>query len=497
MNINPLTAIDFYKTDHRRQYPEGTTEVYSNFTPRSGRLAKVWRETYDNKVVFFGLQYFIQHFLIDAWNEQFFQKPKAKVLEGYKRRMDYSLGKDAVDVSHIGALHDLGYLPLKIKSLPEGTRSPIGVPLLTIVNTHPDFFWLTNYIESVISCYLWKPVTSATIAFEYKRLLTEYAIKTGTPLEFVQFQAHDFSFRGMSGLQDSALSAAAHLTSFFGTDTVSGIDLVEDYYHINAESSPVGFSVPATEHSVMCMGMKDQEIETFRRLIQDLYPSGIVSIVSDTWDFWKVITEYTVELKNLILSRDGKVVIRPDSGDPVKIICGDPDSAIGSPEYKGAIECLWDVFGGTQTQTGHKMLDSHIGLIYGDSITLERAEAILKLLEAKGFSSGNVVFGVGSFTYQYVTRDNFGFAMKATSGIVNGQRRDIFKDPKTDSGTKKSAKGLLRVEKENDTLVLYDRQTEEQEQMGILECVFLNGELKKMSSLQDIRERISSDLKKL
>lgn len=492
MFINPLTAIDFYKTDHRRQYPQGTTEVYANFTPRSGKLGKVVHATYDNKIVFFGLQYFIKDYLINAWNEQFFKKDKAKVVAAYKRRMDYSLGKDAIDVAHIAALHDLGYLPIKIKALPEGTHVPIGVPVLTIVNTHPDFFWLTNYIESVISCYLWKPITSATIAFEYKKLLKEYALKTGTPLDFIQFQAHDFSLRGMSSLQDSALSGTAHLTSFWGTDSVPAIDLAEDYYDADAEKEMIGGSVPATEHSVMCMGMQDGELATFRRLINELYPSGIVSIVSDTWDFWKVVTEYTVELKNEILARDGKVVIRPDSGDPVKIVVGDPDAPKSSPEYKGAIECLWEVFGGTMTDKGYKMLDSHIGLIYGDSITLERAGNILKGLEAKGFCSGNIVFGVGSYTYQYVTRDNFGFAMKATSGVVNGERRDIFKDPKTDSGTKRSAKGLLRVESDGKTLILHDRQTKEQEEQGVLETVFADGKLTKSQSLSQIRARVDA-----
>ncbi len=494
MYINPLTAIDFYKTDHRRQYPEGTTEVYANFTPRSSRLAKVLNEVYDNKIVFFGLQYFIKDFLINAWNEQFFKKNKVIVVAAYKRRMDMALGKDAIDVSHIAALHDLGYLPIKIKALPEGTRVPIGVPVLTIVNTHPEFFWLTNYLESVISCYLWKPVTSATTAFEYKRLLLEYAEKTGAPKDFIQFQAHDFSFRGMSSLQDSALSGLAHLTSFWGTDSVPSIDLAEDYYGADADIEMIGCSVPATEHSVMCMGMQDGELATFRRLICNLYPNGVVSIVSDTWDFWRVVTEYTLVLKNEILSRDGKLVIRPDSGDPVKIVAGDPEAAKDSPEYKGAIECLWDIFGGTITDKGYKMLDSHIGLIYGDSITLERAQAILKRLEAKGFCSGNIVFGVGSYTYQYVTRDNFGFAMKATSGVVNGERRDIFKDPKTDSGTKKSAKGLLRLELVENNIVLYDKQNEEQENMGLLEIVFIDGKLTKDICLSEIRKTIDSEL---
>lgn len=492
MYINPLTAIDFYKTDHRRQYPTGTTEVYSNFTPRSGKLAKVIKETFDNKIVFFGLQYFLQDFLINAWNTHFFKQPKQTVVARYKRRMDTSLGKDAIDIAHIAALHDLGYLPLKVKALPEGMRVPIGVPVLTIVNTHPDFFWLTNYIETIISSYLWKPCTSASTAFEYKRLLTRYALKTGAPKDFVQFQAHDFSFRGLSSLQDAALSGAAHLTAFWGTDTVPAIDLVEDYYHADAEKELIGCSVPATEHSVMCMGMEDGELATFKRLITELYPSGIVSIVSDTWDFWRVVTEYTVVLKKEILAREGKVVLRPDSGDPVKIVAGDPEAPVGSPEYKGAIECLWEIFGGTHTDKGYKVLDSHIGLIYGDSITLERAQAILARLEEKGFASTNIVFGVGSYTYQYVTRDNFGFAMKATSGVVNGQRRDIVKDPKTDSGTKKSAKGLLRVEQQGNSIRLFDGQTEQQEATGLLEVVFMDGVIIRPVSLAEIRGRIDA-----
>lgn len=494
MNINPLTAIDFYKADHRRQYPDGTSEVYSNLTPRSSRLAMVLPEYFDNTVVFFGLQYFIKHFLIEAWNEQFFKKNKDKVVRKYKRRMDAALGKNTIDCGHIAALHDLGYLPLKIKALPEGANVRIGVPLLTIVNTKPEFFWLTNYIESVLSCYIWKSITSATTAFQYKQLFTDYSLKTGADLEAVMFQVHDFSFRGMGSLQDSALSDAAHLTSFWGTDTVAGIDLVEDYYCADAEKEPVGFSVPATEHSVMCMGEKLNELETFRRLIEDVYPSGIVSIVSDTWDFWKVVTEYVTQLKDKVLARDGKVVIRPDSGDPLKIICGDPDAEKDSPVYKGAIECLWDVFGGTLTKQGFKQLDPHVGLIYGDSITLERAKNILEGLKQKGFSSGNVVFGVGSFTYQYVTRDNFSLAMKATSGVVKSQRREIFKDPITDSGTKKSAVGLLRVEVENNNYVLYDQQTEEQEQQGELETIFEDGNLVKEVSLSNIRERLSTRL---
>lgn len=492
IKINPLNAIDFYKADHRRQYPMGTEYVYANFTPRSSRLAKMLPD-FDDKIVFFGLQGFIKHFLIETWNEGFFNQPKAKVVAAYKRRMDNSLGEGAVPVEHIEALHDLGYLPLKIKALEEGSRVNIKVPVLTIINTDPNFFWLTNYIETVLSAELWKSCTTSTIAYEYKRLLTQYAEKTGVPLDFVAVQGHDFSSRGMSGIYDAAQSGVGHLTSFIGTDSVASIDYAEEYYNA---AGVVGVSVPATEHSVMCMGSEESEIETFRRLICELYPSGVVSIVSDTWDFWRVITEFSVELKSEILNRQpnalglAKVVFRPDSGDPVKIICGDPDAELDSPAYKGAVQCLWEIFGGTETAQGYKVLNERVGLIYGDSITLERAQNILKGLEAKGFASNNLVFGIGSYTYNYLTRDSFGFAVKATWGQVNGVGRELFKDPVTDSGVKKSAKGLLRVEQTNNGFELFDQQSFEQENMGVLQTVFENGQLLRECSLDQIRERL-------
>lgn len=493
IKINPLNAIDFYKADHRRQYPVGTEYVYANFTPRSSRLAKMLPD-FDDKIVFFGLQGFIKHFLIETWNEGFFNQPKAKVVAAYKRRMDNSLGEGAVPVEHIEALHDLGYLPLKIKALTEGSRVNIKVPVLTIINTDPNFFWLTNYIETVLSAELWKSCTTATIAYEYKRLLTQYAEKTGAALDFVPVQGHDFSSRGMSGIYDAAQSGVGHLTSFIGTDSVASIDYAEEYYNA---TGVVGVSVPATEHSVMCMGSEDSEIETFRRLICELYPSGVVSIVSDTWDFWRVITEFSVELKAEILNRQpnvlglAKVVFRPDSGDPVKIICGDPDAEMDSPAYKGAVQCLWEIFGGTETTQGYKVLNERVGLIYGDSITLERAQNILKGLVAKGFASNNLVFGIGSYTYNYLTRDTFGFAVKATWGQVNGVGRDLFKDPATDSGVKKSAKGLLRIEQTENGFELFDQQTAEQENMGVLQTVFENGQLLRECSLDQIRERLA------
>jgi nicotinamide phosphoribosyltransferase len=491
MTTSPILLKDGYKVGHKFQYPAGTTLVYSNLTPRKSRSAGT------NEIVFFGLQYFLKEYLIRQFKEEFFQRPKDGVVKAYARRMDNYLGKDSITYQHIADLHDLGYLPLEIKALPEGSLVPMRVPIFTIRNTKPEFFWLTNMLETVLSAVLWKPSTSATTAFEYLRTFTRFAEETvGGDLSFIPWQGHDFSFRGMSGIEDAVMSGAGHLLSFSGTDTIPAIDFLEQYYHADCEKELIGGSVPATEHSVMCMGTQDGEIKTFERLINEVYPGGIVSIVSDTWDFWQVITEFLPALKDQVLARNGKVVIRPDSGDPVKIIVGDEQAAVGSPEYKGAIECMWETFGGTVTPKGYKLLDSHIGLIYGDSITTGRQLAILEGLKRKGFASYNVVLGIGSYTYEYVTRDTFGFAMKATYGEVNGVGRDIFKDPKTDDGTKKSAKGLMQVYRNPATgkLALKDQCSWEEEAQGELKPVFRDGKLLVDWTLAEIRQRVRENL---
>lgn len=482
MKTNPLLLTDYYKVGHVFQYPHHTTLVYSNLTPRKSRFEHM------DKMVFFGLQYFIKEYLLEYFNDNFFAQPKEKVLADYKRRIVTSLGTHLSTYEHIERLHDLGYLPVEIKALPEGSKVPMKVPCLTIVNTDPEFYWLTNFIESILSAIIWQPCTSATLSHEYRKLLDGYARETGMPTEFVQWQGHDFSFRGMSSLETAITSGMGHLLSFTGTDTIPAIEALEKYYLADADKELIGGSVAATEHSVMCSGSKDGELETFKRLITEVYPSGIVSIVSDTWDLWKVCTDYLAALKEIVLQRNGKVVIRPDSGDPVKIICGDPDGK-NENERKGVVELLWDIFGGTVTSKGYKLLDAHIGAIYGDSINLQRAADICEGLKAKGFAS-QVVFGIGSYTYQYNTRDTFGMAMKATYVEVAGEGREIFKNPVTDDGTKKSATGLLQVKKENGQYVLHDKVNWQQEKDSELITVFKNGKLVKEYSLAEIRERL-------
>ena len=490
MNNTPITLLaDFYKLSHRKQYPEGTTKVYSTLTPRSNKYAP-----YSDEIVWFGLQYFIKEYLIDRFNKDFFNKPKKDVVKEYKRLVEYSLGKEYSDTKHIEELHDLGYLPIKISALPEGSLVPMRVPVMTIENTHDKFFWLTNFLETILSTTIWLPTTSATLAYSYRKILNDYAIKTTGSLAGVEFQGHDFSMRGMSSEQSTVASGAGHLLSFKGTDTIPSILFLEKYYNANIEAELVGTSIPATEHSVMCSYGKQNEKELLKHLLENVYPTGIFSVVCDTWDFWKVVTEYLPELKEVILNRNGKLVVRPDSGNPVDIICGTKAKDGNTPEEKGLIELLYETFGGEVNKEGFKVLDSHIGAIYGDSITLEIAKEICEKLYKKGFATTNVVFGIGSYSYQYATRDSFGFAVKATYAVVNSEERMLFKDPKTDSGIKKSQKGLVVVSKDKDHKYIYEdgfvNNSEYKIKDNLLRTIFFNGKLLRQTSLSEIREKL-------
>jgi len=576
--MNSILLCDGYKLSHHQQYPEGTSLVFSNFTPRSDSHAP---EGAKGGVVVFGTQMMLQ-MIHEHFAENFFKTEerflysdeprrllalKKKVLTDIKTELDFYLGGD-YDVTHFEKLWDLGYLPIEVRALGEGTICPIRVPMLTIHNTDEDFYWLPNFLETIISNLLWKPITSATLARAYKSTLSNWAFLTDIDnLEFVNWQGHDFSMRGLDSVDATISSGMGHLTSFSGTDSLPAVYGTRKYY--DAEGFVAG-SVPATEHSVMCAGSKEDELETYRRLLK-IYPTGIVSVVSDTWDLWNVITNILPQLKEEILARDGKLVIRPDSGDPVDILCGtignileveslttdhlcdsdfeefdyfkcngklyqvDKNSVeeryadygreqttlweVGydyflseielnnSSEQKGVIELLWDLFGGTVNEQGYKVLDSHIGAIYGDSITLERANKICQRLSLKGFASTNVVLGIGSFTYQYNTRDTYGMAMKATyveieenfyaspESLEPGIRtkgREIFKDPVTDNGMKKSAKGLLKVIEEKGKFILKDGITwdELEAEDNLLKIRYKDGEFFNTTTFEEIRERL-------
>lgn len=544
--MNSLFLSDGYKYGHQDQYPKGTTLVYSNFTPRTNRHAPTGCE----ELVVFGTQAGIQK-LHEDFQYNFFGRSKEVVIKEIKDTMTSYLGVP-YNTRHFEQLHDLGYLPIRIKALPEGSVVGMKTPVLTIVNTEPEFYWITNFLESILSNMLWKPMTSASIAYGYRKLLNKYAEETDKGnLGFVDWQAHDFSFRGMDSVDAVTMSGMGHLTSFKGTDSLPAVWGVKKYYF----TDNVAGSVPATEHSVMCAGSKEGELQTFARLLDTYKDYPVLSVVSDTWDLWNVITNILPQLKNKILSGNTKLVIRPDSGDPVDILCGrkiltlseaseyfnaqylsdldevyishegkiyDPyiktypdgmvwdiklEREVNEPEAKGVIELLWDLFGGTINEQGYKVLDPHIGAIYGDSITIARAQEICERLKAKGFASTNVVLGIGSFTYQYNTRDTYGFAMKATyveklelfpeegakcpgpcTEIVVGHA--IFKDPVTDDGTKKSATGLLKVYKEDGVFKLKDKCTWEEESEGELKLLYEDGIFKSLTTFTNIQNTL-------
>lgn len=586
---NPLLATDFYKAGHINQYNPLTTLIFSNFTPRSDKLFQHYTENAPKAVLVVGVQGVIQSFIMDLWNEGFFKQPKEKVVKQYKRIVEKSLNTK-ISVKHIEELHDLGYLPLEIRCLPEGTLCPIQVPVYTVHNTDKRFAWLTNYFESALSAETWKVITNATTAFNYRLLFERYADETCDNNFHVDFQGHDFAFRGLSGLYDGYGSAFGHVTVFRGTDTILAIQYAEDFY--GAEDTFVAGSIPASEHSVattnigaiiaklvatdpdfLAKSVDDQrylaEKDFLKQYATVIYPNGFASYVADSYDYWKLLTQMTRELKEEILARDGRIVFRPDSGDPVKVIAGykvvsfaeakaiireqytsgkvgwpsileenlnDVDS-IENPtqfskgdrsvfvehgfeiieqdeiyydastgelsdlpehEVKGSVEVLWEIFGGEVNTKGYKVLDSHVGLIYGDSITLTRATEIFKRLKAKGFASSNVVFGIGSYTYNYNTRDTFGFACKATGSIIDGEEILVSKEPKTDI-KKKSAKGFLKVilnpEGEYELVdgLSFGQVADEDNQ---LQVAFKDGKLERFQHLNDVRDNVTRNLVK-
>ena len=496
--INAMLYTDGYKLGHKTMYPKGMTKLYSNFTPRTN---KHFPDATEGAVVF-GIQYFIKKYLVDEFNKNFFNRPKDVVVQEYSDLLVGFLGKEMAErigTGHIAELHDLGYLPIEIKALPEGFYCPLGVPMLTITNTHKDFAWLTNYLETLISNSLWKSVNSATTSDVFKRELIRHALKTGFYNEEdtsnVDFLCHDFSMRGLCGIEDAVVVGMAHATSFCGGETVPSIIGAEYYYHADKLHECILGTIPATEHSIECSNATDFEgnpdDERYFLEMLDRFPDGFISIVADGYDYWNFIGKIVPKYKDRIMARNGRVVIRPDSGDPVKIICGDPEA--DDPLVRmGSYEFLCKTFGGNVNSKGYMELDGHIGLIYGDAITMKRQREIYAQLEAKGIAATHLVLGVGSFTYQCATRDNLGLAMKATYCEIDGQPKEIFKDPKTTvaSGmSKKSLRGLIQVTVgEGGNFVAHDRVSKADEESGFLTTVFKDGAIYSNTSLANIRE---------
>lgn len=428
--LETIMATDVYKTGHKTLYPKGLEIVFSNFTPRSGN----WAEIDTGFVVADGMRYVIKK-LKEDWQEFFDLKPFEAVLliKEYEEKIKKILGIEEFSAKHFLELYKLQYLPLEFRAVEEGTHVKYKMPVMTIHNTDKKFPWLVNYLETKISSELWPIITASTTAYQIKQTLLRYARQTGTPEEFVKYQAHDFSFRGMEGVHGAKLVGIGHLKHFEGSDTLPAI-----------LESGHGASVIATEHSIMSAGTKEKELETYRRLIEE-NPNGVLSIVSDTWDIYNVVDKILPQLKELILKRNerkGVLVIRPDSGDPLKQLFGD-DCATDKRYKLGLFKLIEKHFGYTLNEKGYKVLP--IKFMWGDGMTPKKIREVYSRLSVKKYASLNLSIGVGSYTYQFKTRDTYGFAMKATYMEINGKGINIFKDPITDSGVKKSSKGLLAI----------------------------------------------------
>lgn len=564
MEIFAPFAADWYKPGHKPMYNQNTKLIFSNLTPRNDKNFAHYADKNARGVIVLGLRRMVMDSMVGIW-KKFFKMKREAAVKKFARMSKNALGAAAPSAECWGELHDLGYLPVEIRALPEGILSPIGIPVYTIHNTVEKFFWVTNYIETLMSTESWKTITNATAAFQYKRVAMSYALATCDNVDHVNFQCHDFSLRGLSTVEDGYKSGIAHLASFTGTDNILGIEAVHEYYGIDDDQFVAG-SIPASEHSVATTNIsrivKDLEehfphlagdVDGLRYLaekeflltfIRDIVPEGFCSYVADSYDYWAVLTRILPELKEEIMMRNGRLVVRPDSGDPVKVVAGynivseeelenikpyevedllvSTKNGYFEPRYSlttqtwvidaecqqiprheavGSIQVLWEIFGGEVNSKGYKVLDTHIGMIYGDSITVKREIEILKRLKANGFASSNIVFGVGSFTYQFNTRDTFGIAVKATGCFIDDYEIMVSKEPKTDP-SKRSAKGFIKVVRKNGILHQVDNISFEEinDEDNLLQPIFRNGNVLipqvngRDEDFNDIRARLDKEV---
>lgn len=487
INTNPMLLIDFYKAVHAEMLPEKITKSVSYFTPRMSRVNR-W-----DSVVMFGLQGFIKTYLIDYFNEWFFNRPFAEVIGEYKRIMDASLGENAYKIEKIEQLRKLGYLPIEIVALPEGTIVPMHVPMFGITNTHKDFAWLPQSLESLISAESWHPMIAATVGYTYRQIVNYYYDLTCDDETSRAKALGAFDFRGEECTDSAIKAGAGWCLSFLNTATVPTIPYLEKNYKCDCTKEPVAFGSPSTEHSVMCsnFAVDGDEITLLRRLLTEIYPNTSFSAVLDSYDYWNVIDNILPQLKPEILAHNGCMLMRGDSGDCVEVVT--------KTVFK-----LGEEFGVTTNSKGYKVLNPHVKAIYGDSITVQRCEQIYKILMENGFACSNVALGVGSFSFQCIeedgilkpfTRDTFSSCIKATYCEIDDKPFQIFKNPK-DGGFKKSQKGCCVVVKGSDDKLIYiDGRTWEEAhvsgedaKVNLLQPVFKDGQLIKEQSLAEIRD---------
>ena len=488
--INSLLLKDFYKAVHSEMLNPGMTKSVSYYTPRKSRVNR-WP-----KVVNFGLQMFIKNWLIDEFNENFFNRAEDEVVAEYKRVLDNAMGKDIYDINKVRKLHKLGYLPIEIISIPEGVEVPMRCPIFGITNTHDEFAWLPQALESLISAEVWYPMITATVGHTYRQIVDKYYDLTCDDNIPHRRALGNFDFRGDMGVDAALKAAAGWLMSFVNTATVPAIPFMEQMYNCDCTKEEVGFGAVSTEHFVMCSNFAaDGDERTFlKRLLTELYPNTSFSCVCDSYDYWNVVENILPSLKDEIMAHNGCFLVRGDSGDCVDVVTK-------------TVFMLWELFGGTVNTKGYKVLDPHVKALYGDSITVERAEKIYQILMENGFAASNVSLGVGSFSMHCIeedgmlkpfTRDTFSSCIKACDAIMNGKEYPIFKDPKTDretgDGFKKSQRGACRVFLKDGELTYEDGLTyEESLKNNIMQPVFRDGKLLVDYTIKQVRNQLNKN----
>lgn len=448
---NIILLTDSYKVSHYKQYPTGTTKVFSYFESRGG---------YTDKTVFFGLQYFIKKYLTGK------VITRAKI-DYAKKILKPHFGDDVLNIKgweHILEKHK-GRLPVRIRSVPEGSIVPNHNVLLTIENTDPECFWLTNYLETLL-VEVWYPTTVATYSHNVKSAILKYLEKTGTP-ELINFKFHDFGFRGVSSPESAALGGAAHLVNFLGTDTIAGMVMLEEYY-----GKSIGHSIPAAEHSTITSWGRHSEIDAFRNMLRQ-YPKGLVAVVSDSYNIYDACKMWGTVLKDDIMSREGTLVVRPDSGHPPTVVLE-------------VLDLLGKYFGHNINEKGYKVLPDQIRVIQGDGVDLDMVKVILQNMEKSGWSADNIAFGCGGGLLQKCNRDTLKFAFKCCAVLVDGVWRDVFKDPITDPG-KKSKAGRLDLLPGYITTRLKEGQDHHPD--SLLRTTFEDGDLLANDHIDDIKLR--------
>jgi nicotinamide phosphoribosyltransferase len=453
-NNNIILLTDSYKVSHYKQYPPNTKTVYSYFESRGGMFSET---------VFFGLQYFLKEYLstpvtmemIDEAEELFAMHFGDKTLFN-RAGWEYIVAKHG------------GKLPVRIKAVPEGTVVPTLNALMTVENTDPECFWLTNYLETLLS-QVWYPCTVATNSREMKKLILKYLEKTGDP-SLISFKLHDFGFRGVSSVETAGLGGAAHLVNFMGTDTVAGLLVARNSY----KEQMAGFSIPAAEHSTITSWGQDYEKEAFRNMIKQYGSGNLYAVVSDSYDIFRACSHiWGKELKAEVEAANGTLVIRPDSGIPNQVVVK-------------CLDLLGEAFGYTINTKGYKVLNPKVRLIQGDGIDLEEVRKILDNMDRNGWSADNVAFGSGGGLLQKFNRDTSKYAFKCSYAKIGNSDVEVFKQPITDAG-KVSKKGRLSLINKDGRLV-----TMKGERPGdLLVTVYENGEILNETSFANIRERAS------